>query len=99
MTSKQNYYEILGVSENASDEEIKKAFRKLALRYHPDRNSNAAAEEKFKEISEAYSILIGKQKEPVRYQRYDSRVSESWEERVFRVWHEIANRKNDNSYR
>ena len=62
MTSKQNYYEILGVSENASDEEIKKAFRKLALRYHPDRNSNAAAEEKFKEISEAYSILIGKQK-------------------------------------
>jgi len=97
--SKKDYCKTLGVSENASEEEIKKAFRKLALLYHPDRNSNAVAEEKFKEINEAYSILTGKQKEPVKYKQYDARVSESWEQRVFRVWHEIANRKNDSSYR
>lgn len=58
MQNFRNYYEILGVSTEASSDEIKKAFRKLALQYHPDRNpGNKEAEEKFKDISEAYEIL------------------------------------------
>lgn len=59
----QDYYELLGVSRNADDSEIKKAYRKLAMKYHPDRNSNdKSAEEKFKEIQKAYAILSDQQK-------------------------------------
>ena len=61
--AKRDYYEVLGVEKNASDDEIKKAYRKLAIKYHPDRNpDDAKAEEKFKEAAEAYSILIDPQK-------------------------------------
>ena len=53
-----DYYEVLGVDRSASDDEIKKAYRKLALKYHPDRNpDDPSAEEKFKEIAEAYEVL------------------------------------------
>jgi molecular chaperone DnaJ len=55
--TKRDYYEILGVPRNASKEEIKRAYRRLALKYHPDRNKSPDAEEKFKEISEAYGVL------------------------------------------
>lgn len=54
---KKDYYEVLGVSKDASDEEIKRAFRKLAKQYHPDINKEPGAEEKFKEIGEAYAVL------------------------------------------
>jgi molecular chaperone DnaJ len=58
MASKRDYYDVLGVNRDASDEEIKKAYRKLAMKYHPDRNPDAKdAEEKFKEAKEAYEIL------------------------------------------
>ncbi|MCS7136131.1 MAG: molecular chaperone DnaJ [Nitrososphaerota archaeon] len=59
---KKDYYEILGVPRNATKEEIKRAYRKLALQYHPDRNKSPDAEEKFKEISEAYAVLSDDEK-------------------------------------
>lgn len=62
-TSKRDYYEILSIPRNATSDDIKKAYRKLALKYHPDRNpGNKEAEEKFKEISEAYEVLSDAQK-------------------------------------
>ena len=63
--SKRDYYEVLGVAKNASDDDIKKAYRKLAMKFHPDRNQGDAAkgaEEKFKEAKEAYEILSDAQK-------------------------------------
>ncbi len=56
-THKKDYYEVLGVPRNASEEEIKKAFRKLAFKHHPDRNKSKGSESKFKEINEAYQVL------------------------------------------
>ncbi|MFA6457174.1 MAG: DnaJ domain-containing protein, partial [Bacteroidota bacterium] len=68
MASKRDYYEVLGVQRNASSDEIKKSYRKLALQFHPDRNpNNKEAEEKFKEATEAYEVLSDQQKR----QRYD----------------------------
>lgn len=57
MVVKRDYYEVLGVSRDATEEEIKRAFRKLAFQYHPDRNHEDGAEQKFKEVNEAYEVL------------------------------------------
>lgn len=68
--AKRDYYEVLGVGKNASDDEIKKSFRKLAVKYHPDKNpGDKVAEEKFKEASEAYEVLSDKQKR-ARYDQF-----------------------------
>ena len=63
----KDYYNILGVAKDASADEIKRSYRALAMRYHPDKNSSVEAEEVFKEITEAYSVL----NEPERRKRYD----------------------------
>lgn len=62
MPTKRDYYDILGINKDASQEEIKKAYRKLALEWHPDRNKSPEAEEKFKEINEAYEVLSDPEK-------------------------------------
>lgn len=67
MAAKRDYYDILGVSKGASDAEIKSAYRKMAMQWHPDKNKSPEAEEKFKEINEAYQILS----DPKKKQTYD----------------------------
>lgn len=61
----KDYYKILGLQKGASDDDIKKAYRKLALKYHPDKNKSAGAEEKFKEVAEAYEVLSDKKKRDI----------------------------------
>ena len=67
MAVKKDYYEVLGVDRNASEGEIKSSFRRLAFQCHPDRNKELEAEEKFKEINEAYQVLS----DPKKRRSYD----------------------------
>ena len=81
MAEKRDYYEVLGISKGASDAEIKKAYRSLAKKYHPDVNKEAGAEAKFKEINEAYEVLS----DPQKRQTYDQ-FSSRWRLRWFWRW-------------
>ena len=67
MPDKKDYYEVLGVSKDASEKDIKAAYRKLAMKHHPDRSDDPGAEERFKELSEAYAVLSDSDKR----QKYD----------------------------
>ena len=74
----KDYYSVLGLNKGVSDDEIKKAYRKLAMKYHPDRNEgDSKAESKFKEISEAYAVLSDKQKRD----KYDQFGSEGFHQK------------------
>jgi curved DNA-binding protein len=76
-----DYYQILGIQKTADPEEIKKSYRKLALKYHPDKNpNNPTAEEKFKKISEAYAVLSDKEKR----KQYDSFGSDQFSQKFSR---------------
>ncbi|MGX1562142.1 DnaJ C-terminal domain-containing protein [Streptomyces sp. NPDC055506] len=80
----QDFYEALGVSRTASQDEIQQAYRKLARKYHPDVNKDPGAEERFKDLNEAYSVLSDP-KTRARYDRFGEdfrKVPEDWEERV-----------------
>src|SRR2546425_7867091 len=69
-TKKRDYYEVLDIARNAAEEEIKRAYRKLAVKYHPDKNpDDPHAEEKFKELGEAYEVLLDDHKRAA-YDRY-----------------------------
>ena len=67
MPEKKDYYEVLGVPKDSSEKDLKGAYRKLAMKYHPDRSEEPDAEEKFKELSEAYAVLS----DPEKRQKYD----------------------------
>ncbi|MFB5645702.1 MAG: DnaJ domain-containing protein, partial [Nitrosopumilaceae archaeon] len=69
MSAKRDYYEVIGVSKTASADEIKSQYRKLALKFHPDRNKSKEAAEHFKEISEAYAVLSDSEKRKI-YDQY-----------------------------
>jgi molecular chaperone DnaJ len=86
--AKLDYYDLLGLSRNASQEEIKNAYRSLALKYHPDRNKRPEAEEKFKEVSEAYAILS----DPEKRREYDASGFEGIDKQYKQE--DIFNRKN-----
>ncbi len=68
----KDYYKILGIAKGASDDDIKKAYRKQALKWHPDKNKTANAEEKFKEVAEAYEVLS----DPKKREIYDQHGEE-----------------------
>ena len=72
----KDYYEILGISKTSTAEEIKRAYRKLALQYHPDRNKTKEAEEKFKEVNKAYEVLS----DTTKRQQYDQFGASAFEQ-------------------
>jgi len=86
--SKLDYYDLLGLSRDASQEEVKRAFRKLAFKYHPDRNKRPDAEERFKEVSEAYAVLS----DPEKRRQYDASGFEGVKKQYKQE--DIFNRKN-----
>ena len=96
MAQKRDYYEVLGVSKSATDEELKKAFRKLAKKYHPDANpdNKDEAEKNFKEVNEAYEVLSDKQKR----QMYDQfgfdgpQYGDLFELEAYEVWYDKENK-------
>lgn len=88
MATKRDYYEILGVPKDAAKDQIKASYRKLALKHHPDKNKDAGAEEKFKELSEAYAVLSDDEKRAA-YDRFGhAGVDQRWnQEDIFRSAH------------
>jgi len=79
----KDYYKSLGIQKGATEDEIKKAYKKMALKYHPDKNKSAGAEEKFKEIAEAYEVLSDKKKRDVYDQYGEEGLSGSFGSSMF----------------
>ena len=93
MGARKDYHKVLGVSKKASKKEIKKAYRKLALKYHPDKCKEPDAAERFREITEAYAVLSGKEKP-----REIMAKGMNWSEDVVHRWEEMDQTHN-NMYR
>lgn len=73
-----DYYSVLGVSNDSNEEEIRKAYKRLALRYHPDKNSDADAEDKFKQIAQAYDVLTDPEKRNIYDQQGETLNVKHW---------------------
>jgi DnaJ-class molecular chaperone len=96
----KDYHRVLGIRKGASRKEIQEAYRRLALAYHPDKNKDAGAEERFKEINEAYAILSGKEKpQPETKMQQRMGEEEAWASRVVWVWKNIEEERHNNMYR
>lgn len=85
----ENYYATLGVAPNASDDEIKKIYRSLAMRYHPDRNSAPGAEARFKAVSKAYEILSDPVKREEYKQSVNHRIVLDAEDEAYQLWRQV----------
>ena len=85
----ENLYAILGVAPNASDEDIKKVYRSLAMRYHPDRNQAPGAEARFKAVSKAYEILSDRAKREEYNQSVNHRIVLDAEAEAFELWRSL----------
>jgi molecular chaperone DnaJ len=85
----ENLYAILGVAPNASDEEIKKVYRSLAMRYHPDRNDAPGAEARFKAVTKAYEILSDRTKRDEYNQSVNHRIVLDAEAEAFELWRSL----------
>ena len=83
MAEKRDYYEVLGVQKGASKDQIKDAYRNLAMQFHPDRNKDVGAEERFKEISEAYAVLIRRPKTPTIRSAWPSGFDQRYKQKTF----------------
>jgi hypothetical protein len=92
------------VSKDADEKEIKRAYRRLALLFHPDRNKSPGAEERFKEISEAYAVLSGKERPPPETEIERRRgvgmgEYDAWAFRVASIWRNLEEERHNNMYR
>lgn len=87
----ENLYNVLGVAPNASDEEIKKVYRSLAMRFHPDRNSAPGAEQRFKSITKAYEILADPAKREEYNQSVNHRIIIDPEAEAYQLWRGVFN--------
>lgn len=87
----ENLYAVLGVAPNASDEEIKKVYRSLAMRYHPDRNDAPAAEVRFKSVTKAYEILSDAAKRSEYDQSVNHRIILDAEGEAYELWRSLFN--------
>ena len=85
----ENLYAILGVAPNASDEEIKKVYRSLAMRYHPDRNDAPGAEARFKAVTKAYEVLSDRTRREEYNQSVNHRIVLDAEAEAFELWRSL----------
>ncbi len=96
----KDYHKVLGVRKGASRKEIQEAYRRLAFMFHPDKNKDAGAEARFKEISEAYAVLSGKEKpQPEPRVRQRMGEEEAWAFHVAVVWKNLDEERHNNMYR
>jgi DnaJ-class molecular chaperone len=85
----ENLYNILGVASNASTDEIKKRYRALAMRYHPDRNTDANADVRFNSIQQAYEVLADARRRAEYHQKYNDRIVLDADAEAYDLWRSV----------